>query len=403
MKKLLCLLALLPALAFAQGVHFEKELSWQQVLAKAKAEHKYIFVDCYTTWCGPCKYMTAQIFPQETMGRFFNSNFINVKVQLDKTPDDNEHVKSWYEDAAMIEKEYKIRSYPTFLYFSPDGKIVHRTLGSTETAAEFIARSEKALNPATQYYTQLDKYNKGNNKPEDLHAMAIAAMDADDGPNATKISREYLATQKNLLTADNIRFMNDFTHSSKDTGFTIFMKQSKAVDAVLGEGKATARVKDIITNEEVYAKLRGNAVDWASIEKQVQEKYPQYATEVVTMGKVRYSMVKKDWPMFQTNVMAYMKQFGSNASPAMLNEFAWAVFENCQDMTCVTEALEWSKRSIKDQEEPMYMDTYANILYKLGKKNEAIAMEEKAVKLSNGDKELSATLEKMKNGEPTWK
>jgi tetratricopeptide (TPR) repeat protein len=68
-------------------------------------------------------------------------------------------------------------------------------------------------------------------------------------------------------------------------------------------------------------------------------------------------------------------------------------------MTCVKEALEWSKRSFKDKENHMYLDTYANILYKLGNKEEAIKWEEKAIALG-GD--YNDTLEKMKKGEKTW-
>ena len=45
-----------------EGVNFEKE-SWSNTLAKAKAENKIVFVDAYTTWCGPCKMMDAKTFP----------------------------------------------------------------------------------------------------------------------------------------------------------------------------------------------------------------------------------------------------------------------------------------------------------------------------------------------------
>lgn len=58
MKKLVLLLSfLVPILVHAQdtGIHFEHTLTWQQVQEKAKAENKYIFIDCFTTWCGPCK------------------------------------------------------------------------------------------------------------------------------------------------------------------------------------------------------------------------------------------------------------------------------------------------------------------------------------------------------------
>ena len=36
------------------GVRFlHKISSWEAVIAQAKKENKYIFVDCFTTWCGP--------------------------------------------------------------------------------------------------------------------------------------------------------------------------------------------------------------------------------------------------------------------------------------------------------------------------------------------------------------
>ena len=75
--------------AFAQekGMHFEHNTTWQKILAKAKAEKKYIFVDCFTTWCGPCKQMSANIFPLKEVGDFYNKNFINVKIQLDTLRD----------------------------------------------------------------------------------------------------------------------------------------------------------------------------------------------------------------------------------------------------------------------------------------------------------------------------
>jgi hypothetical protein len=85
-----------------------------------------------------------------------------------------------------------------------------------------------------------------------------------------------------------------------------------------------------------------------------------------------------------------------------LNSIAWAVFQGCPDMTCVSDILNWSK-GLKTAD-PAFMDTYANVLYKLGKKDEAIALETKAVSLTpdaeKGD--LQSTLDKMKKGEKTW-
>ncbi|WP_346318081.1 thioredoxin family protein [Chitinophaga sp. YIM B06452] len=149
-KKLLLLIFLLPLAAMAQdkGIRFEHALSWKEVKAKAKKEGKFIFMDCFTTWCGPCKRMSSEVFSEPAIGEYFSEKFVSVKVQMDKTSIDDEAVKSWYDDAAAIAKEYSVRSYPTFLYFSPEGKLVHREEGSM-SAGLFLEISARALKPAT--------------------------------------------------------------------------------------------------------------------------------------------------------------------------------------------------------------------------------------------------------------
>ena len=121
-----------------RGIHFDHNASWNTILTKAKAENKYIFVDCYTTWCGPCKYMDASVFPMEEVGNFFNDKFISVKFQIDTTANDTEKIKGQYKDAAFIKREYKVNGYPTYLFFNLDGELVHEEGGSSN-ADEFIA------------------------------------------------------------------------------------------------------------------------------------------------------------------------------------------------------------------------------------------------------------------------
>ena len=158
MKKIILLFLLVPFLSNAQeeGMHFEHQLSWKEVQAKAKAEHKYIFMDCLTTWCGPCKYMSANIFPKKEVGDFYNAKFINVKVQLDSTAGDAEEIKKWYQDGHDIAAKYEVRAYPTYLIFDPNGNIVHRFVGSSDDKT-FLERGSNSLNPDKQYYTQLNK------------------------------------------------------------------------------------------------------------------------------------------------------------------------------------------------------------------------------------------------------
>jgi tetratricopeptide (TPR) repeat protein len=85
-----------------------------------------------------------------------------------------------------------------------------------------------------------------------------------------------------------------------------------------------------------------------------------------------------------------------------INELAWTIYELSSDPEHLGLALKWSERTLVYQHPP-YHDTYAHILYKLGAREKAIEWQEKAVKLSESkgiqNKNMSAELEKMKNGE----
>lgn len=99
------------------GIKFEHD-SWGAVIAKAKAENKVIFLDAYTAWCGPCKMLQANVFPDASLGDYFNENFISAKIDMEKG------------EGLEIAKKYIIRGYPTLLFIDPNSeKVVHKVLG----------------------------------------------------------------------------------------------------------------------------------------------------------------------------------------------------------------------------------------------------------------------------------
>src|SRR5262249_36581602 len=125
------LILVFPLMGISQekGIQFEQNLSWQQVQAKAKQENKYIFAECYASWCGPCKQMDKTVYSVDSIGVIYNNSFVSFKVQCDTSKNDDSIVRAAYVDAYQIVTTYKITAYPTFLFFSPDGKLVHKDLG----------------------------------------------------------------------------------------------------------------------------------------------------------------------------------------------------------------------------------------------------------------------------------
>jgi thiol-disulfide isomerase/thioredoxin len=93
--------------------------------AQAKKENKLIFIDCYTTWCGPCKNMAKKTFVDKAVGEYFNKNFICLKMDMEdgEGPD--------------FASKYSIEAYPTYIFMDHTGAVKHRELGYIE-ATRFI-------------------------------------------------------------------------------------------------------------------------------------------------------------------------------------------------------------------------------------------------------------------------
>jgi hypothetical protein len=288
--------------------------------------------------------MAKEVFPLAETGEFFNANFINVKAQLDTTKNDSEEIKARYQDAHNLMTKYKINAFPTFLFFNSDGEIVHRIVGGAP-APQFIASSKSALDPQKQYYTLKKQYEAGKRDTALLHTLAVSAEQAYDNDFAPVVAKEYLATQTDLYKPENIRLLASATTKVTDQGFNIFYKDAAKADAALGRpGTSAGLVKQIITtdilNPLIYngRELKPN-IDWNAINTTVKEKYPEMADEIVLPAQIRYYNRAKDWPKFSETVSAYVSKMNDKVTSAELNQFAWAVFENCNDEACVDRAL----------------------------------------------------------------
>lgn len=386
MRKLILLVLLLPFIGFAQdkGTNFEHGLSWQQVKDKAKKERKYLFVDCFTTWCGPCKHMTSNVFPQEKVGEFFNKNFVNVKVQFDKTKEDSEAIKSWYADAESIDKEFAITGYPTFLILSAQGELISKIVGAY-AADELIAKTQNIINLNLQYDSLLKKDNAGGPSSETLRELITIAGQEGDQKNTSKFVSAYLGTQKDLYTKANLEFLTKYIGHTRSEGFQLFLKNPKKVDSILGKGKTGEILGRIILEENAISGLTSRAANIDSLVASAQAKYPEIdINKPAERLKLSFYEGTKKWDEFEPAVLAYMKKYGAEASVELLNKFARLVNVFCKETNCLAAALEWSKRSVEETQEkdPYFMNTYANLLCRLGKKDKAIVILEKAMAIA---------------------
>ena len=114
-----------------KGTQFFKG-TFAEALAKAKKENKTLIVDCYTLWCGPCRYMKTNVFPDENLGKYLNEKFVLMQLDME------------HGEGPERNKTFQVKAYPTFIYFNGDGKEISRFEGMC-MQDEFKNRCERIL------------------------------------------------------------------------------------------------------------------------------------------------------------------------------------------------------------------------------------------------------------------
>lgn len=116
------------------GILFQDSLSWGEVLNLSAQSGKPIFVDCYTSWCAPCKALAKQVFVRSEVGAYFNPRFINVKYDMEQG------------EGKLLYERYKayIPGFPTLLLVDARGEVIHRLSGYQEPE-RLLANVQEAM------------------------------------------------------------------------------------------------------------------------------------------------------------------------------------------------------------------------------------------------------------------
>ena len=350
----------------AQGIDFFHG-SWAEALEQAKKEEKIIFIDAYATWCGPCKRMSRDVFPDDKVGAFFNKHFINMKLDMEKG------------EGLEFRKTYPVSAFPTLFFINGDGEVVQKVKGAQDVAG-FLNLGQKVLGLSDRSEDYAVEYDSGNRDPDLVYKYVKALNYA--GKPSLRIANEYLNSQQDLSTDFNLRFILEATTEADSKIFDMLIKNRSRIEALEGKEAVEQRIQDACLATMQKALEYQNEGLLKEAQAKMKQHYPEVAEGFELSSDMQFALAMNDGKSYAKASKKYAKKV-LNDEPDELAKLANELvknFSNEPDAMKQAEAFaeDASKRGNKFQ----YYISYAQILYLNGKAKEGRAAADKALELA---------------------
>jgi hypothetical protein len=404
------------------GVAFRRDLTWVQVLRRAQQTHKHVFVECMEPTSAR-SVKASELFAAQAVGEVLNREFLSLALQPPGVHSLPGVVTGRDRDARTVMARYALGSCKetTLLFIAPDGALINRVTGQ-RSAQEFLKETTKAL----EYDRARTAYMAGKAEAGSLSFIATMSATVGNEPMARKAIGEYIdsltaAGPAVMFTRENISLLNFFTRSASDAGFAIFYWNREAIDKLMGRGPSDGKsyaqrvIDRAIIHDDISPYLpaapHDEEPDWEAMRASIARKYTEaLAGWNVTNTRLEWERRHRKWPQVCNTVVSLVKDYREWLTDMELNNYAWyVVIPHCTETAQLQSTIAWMAALVwSDPTDYESMDTYAVVLYKAGRRSEALKWGAEAWDksrhegLPDGIADIQTDVEKIKSGVPLW-
>jgi thioredoxin-related protein len=337
--------------------------TYAEALEKAKAENKIVFMDAFTEWCGPCKRMAATTFKDEKVGKFFNENFVNLKMDMEKG------------EGVDLSRKFDVTAYPTLVFINEKGEVVQKAVGALQ-AEQLIASGRGALAKFDKTKDYEKDYLAGKREPE-LILNYIRALNR-AGKSSLKVVNDYLL-KADMSQAITQKIIYEGATQADSKVFDLLIAHKAAITTLFSEQLVALKIQDAIE------KTAENALVFKSpdLHKEAKNKMKTYAPDKAEAFALEVDMkfyaATNDPKNFAKACAIYVKKEAKSDARRLFNTAKKMVEAFPSEKSVLEDAAKYLKTAAENGGMADYHFLYAQTLHKLGKKSDAISAAEKAI------------------------
>ena len=331
-------------LAQADGIAL-RELSFPEALKRAEVEDKLLFVDCFTTWCGPCKRLSKVVFKDSLVADYFNRHFVNLKMDMEK------------DEGVELRKKYGVHAYPTLLFINSSGEVVYRLVGA-EDALELLKKVK--LGVESGGLSGLKKrYEAGDRDLAFISGYINALSAANREQEAGQVAADFLQGREQKMLEDEDYFLvfYYYVHDVNSSAFQYVVNHQKEIaDKFPRQGASLDRrlLEDWIAGS--YAYLKVDESNHCTFDEQGLD---AYVAKMKQMNVAEADMIGESLRLSRDGIMKQWDSFVKRgdkilASHTILGDeghlLQWVNWLNkeCADMSLREKAAQWCDKACEE-------------------------------------------------------
>lgn len=299
-----------------------------------------LFVDVYATWCGPCKMMDAQVYPDPELSAYMNENFVSVRMDGET------------DFGRKYAAEQQLQGYPSMFIFADDGARISSVVGY-KAATELLPLLKSLVENSRILKAYRVKDENASLSLEEYAEYIGLERELGNQPEAERLAGEYI--RKKLgdeeLRDSDIRVVAYYT-DLEDPWWPLFATDYERVKKVLG--KEIVPVMETIYNNTLKKAIEQENIVLISrmanelsplLEPEVESRadlktlpfiqyyyYTRQLEEMITYVDTRFAADRRDDHEWLFGVASQVVDMDQQSQNPMLLEKAGEWFATCIEL-----------------------------------------------------------------------
>ncbi len=357
--------------AFGEGINFFHG-TWQDALIQAQEEGKIVFVDAYTTWCGPCKRMAKNVFTRNEVGDFFNKNFISIKVDMEKT------------NGREFGAKYPVSAYPTLFFLEPNGKIIKKSVGGKQVT-QLIELGQEIVSNFDYAAVEREAYENGDRSFDTVLAY-IKGMNK-SGKSSLKVANEFLMSDHGMTDTQMSAFLFEAATEVDSRIFEQMIARKNKIIGVVGQEAFEHKIVQAATKTANKAIEYDDKALMKEACSAVKKHHKAASKSFDTTSKMNAAVHKKDSKSYVKNAKSHIKTLQTVDEKVAFAQKAMGYFPKDEKVYSFLDS--FLKPALKTPKNKEQVGIYVKLLLELGRKDEALSYAKSAVELFEDSKTKS--------------